>query len=72
MSDGYPEWMPKRFVINEPCDMWRGPCACGAWHDGADHIAALREEISKGIFEPTEEVKRLLEVYPWPSVRRQA
>lgn len=24
---------PKRFNgRNQPCDMWTGPCSCGAWH----------------------------------------
>lgn len=29
----WPEWAPKRFnACTDPCDMFDGPCACGAWH----------------------------------------
>ena len=30
-----PAHWPVRFAAhyNEPCDMVKGPCACGAWHD---------------------------------------
>ncbi len=26
----------REFVDPNACDMLRGPCACGAWHDGGD------------------------------------
>lgn len=33
----YPEKWPKLHnASHEPCDMLRGPCACGAWHRGDD------------------------------------
>lgn len=29
----WPEWAPKQYnACTDPCDMWNGPCACGAWH----------------------------------------
>lgn len=32
---GWPdEWTDRHHnACNDPCDMLRGPCACGAWHD---------------------------------------
>lgn len=34
----YPADKPKRYNgCSEPCDVWTGPCCCGAWHDGKDH-----------------------------------
>lgn len=36
----YPEgWPELHNACNEPCDMLRGPCACGAWHEGDDQAA---------------------------------
>jgi len=30
---GWPDDKPKRYnACTDPCDMWTGPCACGAWH----------------------------------------
>jgi len=35
--------MPARHSLHfqngggDACDMWRGPCACGAFHDERDH-----------------------------------
>lgn len=29
----WPAWAPKQYnACTDPCDMWSGPCACGAWH----------------------------------------
>lgn len=29
----WPSDQPPRFnACTDPCDMWTGPCACGAWH----------------------------------------
>lgn len=29
----WPKDQPPRYnACTEPCDMWTGPCACGAWH----------------------------------------
>lgn len=25
-------------ACSEPCDMWIGPCVCGAWHHGEDDV----------------------------------
>lgn len=34
---GYPDDMPPRYnACAQPCDMLRGPCACGAWHEPQD------------------------------------
>lgn len=33
---------------NEPCDMFKGPCACGAWHRGdKDFPKYIVEEIEQ-------------------------
>jgi hypothetical protein len=46
--NGYVLW-PKEFPVyngcNEPCDMWTGPCVCGAFHrDGdAEHLGIKRK-----------------------------
>ena len=34
----------------EPCDMWRGPCSCGAWHDSrrVDALAGTSAGAPKG------------------------
>ena len=29
---GWPEGFEQSNACNDPCDMWDGPCACGAWH----------------------------------------
>lgn len=30
---GWPDWAPKQYnACTDPCDMFDGPCACGAWH----------------------------------------
>lgn len=30
---GWPDDKPKRYnACTDPCDMWEGPCCCGAWH----------------------------------------
>jgi len=32
---GFPDNLPRRYnACNEPCDMFVGPCICGAWHHG--------------------------------------
>lgn len=29
----WPDFAPKQHnACTDPCDMWTGPCACGAWH----------------------------------------
>ena len=28
----WPDDLLPRFITNTACDMWSGPCACGAWH----------------------------------------
>jgi hypothetical protein len=29
----WPYNKPKQYnASNQPCDMWTGPCCCGAWH----------------------------------------
>lgn len=28
----WPKTEPTRYLTNTPCDMWSGPCACGATH----------------------------------------
>lgn len=28
----WPKTEPTRYLTNTPCDMWTGPCACGATH----------------------------------------
>lgn len=33
----WPTDWPRRYLINEPCDMAVGPCACGAWHQLSDY-----------------------------------
>jgi hypothetical protein len=35
----YPADRPPRYnACNEPCDMWIGPCCCGAWHHGENDV----------------------------------
>lgn len=34
----YPTGRPPRYNGGRLCDMWVGPCACGAWHQGADDV----------------------------------
>lgn len=35
----YPKDRPPRYnASSEPCDMWIGPCCCGAWHDGENDV----------------------------------
>lgn len=30
---GWPDWAPKQWnACTDECDMFDGPCACGAWH----------------------------------------
>ena len=31
-----PPCIVKHNACNEPCDMYIGPCVCGAWHDGTE------------------------------------
>lgn len=29
----WPKWAPQQYnACTDACDMWDGPCACGAWH----------------------------------------
>lgn len=40
----YPADKPPRYNgCSQPCDVWSGPCCCGAWHDGKDHKAWLAD-----------------------------
>jgi len=33
--EGWPAHEPPQYNrSSSPCDAWRGPCSCGAWHDG--------------------------------------
>lgn len=35
----YPKDRPPRYnACTEPCDMWIGPCCCGAWHYGENDV----------------------------------
>lgn len=38
----YPKDKPPRHNGGVLCDMWKGPCACGAWHDGDNDVLERR------------------------------
>lgn len=38
----WPEGAPKKYNANrDACDVWNGPCLCGAWHFDGDVQAGL-------------------------------